>query len=73
LLDGAASGNGYLIGAASAPAQVLYGAIGSSNYYLYRDSNSNGTLEDGDNLIAAINSSVALNTADLKSTHGWFV
>jgi Ca2+-binding RTX toxin-like protein len=73
LLDGAAAGNGYLIGDAAVPAEVLYGALGSSNYYLYRDSNNNGTLEDDDNLIAGINSSVALTTANLKSTHGSFV
>ena len=64
-LDGAK--NGYLIG------NAIYGAVGTSNYYLYRDSNNNGAIESGDNLIAAINSSVALTTANLKSTHGTFV
>ncbi len=59
--------NGYLVG------DALYGPIAGSNYYLYRDSNNNGTLEEGDNLIAAITSSVELTTANLKSTHGSFV
>ena len=72
-LNPAAIGNGYLIGSAAVPAEVLYGALGSSNFYLYTDSNNNGTLEIGDNLIAGINSSVALTTANLKSTHGSFV
>jgi Ca2+-binding RTX toxin-like protein len=72
-LDPAAIGNGYLIGDAAVPSEVLYGALGSSNYYLYRDSNNNNAIEAGDNLIAAINSSVALTTADLKATHGSFV
>jgi Ca2+-binding RTX toxin-like protein len=69
LLNGAATGNGYLVGAA------LYGALGSSNYYLYRDSNNNGALEDGDNLIAGIQTTggLVLTTANLKSTHGSFV
>jgi Ca2+-binding RTX toxin-like protein len=66
-LDGAAAGNGYLIG------NQIYGAVGSSNFYLYRDSNNNNAIEAGDNLIAAINSSVALTTVNLKSTHGLFV
>jgi len=66
-LDGDAAGNGYLVGNAQ------YGAIGGSNYNLYVDSNNNGTVEDGDNLIAGINSSVALTTENLKLTHGDFV
>jgi Ca2+-binding RTX toxin-like protein len=66
-LDPAAAGNGYVIG------NSIYGVVGSSNYYLYRDQNSNGTVESGDNLIAAINSSVALTTANLELTHGSFV
>ena len=74
-LNPAAIGNGYLIGSAAVPAEVLYGALGSSNYYLYRDSNNNGTLESGDNLIAGIQTTggLALTTANLKSTHGSFV
>ena len=74
-LDPAAIGNGYLIGDAAVPSEVLYGALGSSNYYLYRDSNDNGTLESGDNLIAGIQTTggLALTTANLKSTHGSFV
>ena len=66
-LDAAAAGNGYVVG------NAIYGVLGASNYYLYRDANNNGTVEDGDNLVAGINSSVALTTANLKSTHGSFV
>jgi hypothetical protein len=66
-LDPAAAGNGYLIG------NSIYGVVGSSNYYIYRDSNNNNAIESGDNLIAAINSSVVLDTVNLKSTHGLFV
>jgi Ca2+-binding RTX toxin-like protein len=66
-LDPDLTGNGYVIG------NSIYGVVGSSNYYLYRDSNNNGAVESGDNLIAAINSSVVLTTDNLKSTHGSFV
>ena len=58
--------NGYLIGG------QIYGAVGSANSYLYRDSNNNGTIESGDNLIAAIHATGgggtggALVTADLN-------
>jgi Ca2+-binding RTX toxin-like protein len=60
--------NGYLIGD-----QNFGGAaIGSANSYLYRDSDNSGTINAGDNLIAAINASGgagtggALVTADLN-------
>jgi|GEM_PF-874962 len=58
--------NGYLIG------DQIYGAIGSANSYIYFDSNTDGTINAGDNLIAAINATGgggaggALVTADLN-------
>jgi Ca2+-binding RTX toxin-like protein len=64
--------NGYLIG------DQLYGSIGSSNSYLYRDSNNDGSIGTGDNLIAAISATGgtgtngALQTSDLR-TMGVFV
>jgi Ca2+-binding RTX toxin-like protein len=64
--------NGYLIG------DQIYGAIGTANSYLYRDTNNNGVINAGDNLIAAIaatgGSGVggALQTSDLN-TIGIFV
>ncbi|MCX6975861.1 MAG: hypothetical protein NTZ94_16535, partial [Verrucomicrobia bacterium] len=66
-LDAAHAGNGYVIGGA------LYGAIGTSNYYLYTDGDNSGVANAGDNLIAAIDSSIALTTANLKSNYGFFV
>ena len=66
-LDSGHAGNGYVIGAA------LYSAIGTSNYYLYTDDDNSGGANTGDNLIAAIDSSVALTTANLKLDYGFFV
>jgi Ca2+-binding RTX toxin-like protein len=64
--------NGYLIDV------QIYGAVGSANSYLYRDSDNNGAVGAGDNLIAAIVAvdgtgvSGALQTSDLYTT-GIFV
>lgn len=64
--------NGYLVGA------QIYGAIGTANSYLYRDTNNNGVINAGDNLIAAIAATGGsgaggkLQTSDLN-TIGIFV
>ena len=53
--------NGYLIG------DQIYGRIGSANSYLYLDSNTDGTINAGDNLIATIAATGgALVTTDLN-------
>jgi Ca2+-binding RTX toxin-like protein len=63
---------GYVVGA------KIYGAVGSANCYLYRDTNNNGIVNAGDNLIAAIRATGgtgvggALKTSDLN-TVGIFV
>jgi Ca2+-binding RTX toxin-like protein len=66
--------NGYLFGSSN-----IYGAaIGISNSYLYRDSDNSGTVNTGDNLIAAISATGgagtngALTTEDLNKI-GFFV
>ena len=64
--------NGYLVGS------QIYGAIGTANSYLYRDTNNNGVINAGDNLIAAIvatggsGAGGSLQTSDLN-TIGIFV
>ena len=67
-LNSAAAGNGYVIST-----NALYGNVGNSNYYLYIDSDNSGAANAGDNLIAGINSTIELTTANLKSTHGTFI
>jgi Ca2+-binding RTX toxin-like protein len=63
--------NGYLIGSA------IYGSVGTANSYLYLD-NNNGSVDSGDNLIAAIfatggsGAGGALQTSDLN-TIGIFI
>jgi Ca2+-binding RTX toxin-like protein len=61
LTGGANPNGGYLFGAA------IYGAIGGANSYLYVDTDASNTVNTGDNLVAAISSSVALTTADLTN------
>jgi Ca2+-binding RTX toxin-like protein len=64
--------NGYLIGG------QIYGAVGTANSYLYRDTDNSGAINLGDNLISAIVATGgsglggALQTSDLN-TIGIFV
>jgi len=53
--------NGYVFGG------PIYGAIGSANSYLYRDTDNSGAANAGDNLIAAIQAAGGgLQTSDLQ-------